>query len=91
MYIGIMKFITTLITCAPAVLALWPIPESYTHGDSVVFIDQNTPVTYNGKQSVRRIGKTRESHLANFVYLRPLHLYPRAPSLLLVTAPAMAR
>ena len=47
-----MKFISTLIACAPAVSALWPIPKTYTHGDSVLFIQEQTPVTYNGKQYV---------------------------------------
>ncbi|KAI9658757.1 MAG: N-acetyl-glucosamine-6-phosphate deacetylase [Bathelium mastoideum] len=46
-----MKFISTLIACAPAVSALWPIPTTYTYGDSVLFINKNTPVTYNGKQT----------------------------------------
>src|SRR6266487_5133820 len=32
---------------APLVSAIWPVPESYTHGSTVLWISNNVPVTYS--------------------------------------------
>ncbi|KAI9697105.1 MAG: N-acetyl-glucosamine-6-phosphate deacetylase [Bogoriella megaspora] len=45
-----MKFINAVVACAPAVSALWPIPATYNHGDTALFLDDSVKVTYNGQE-----------------------------------------
>jgi len=47
-----MKLLNILLTCAPFANALWPIPSSYTNGTSVLFIEKNSRITYNGQDIV---------------------------------------
>lgn len=45
------------LTCSP-VQAIWPIPKSYSSGDSVLFIEQSVEVTYNGESMPFSYGYT---------------------------------
>ncbi|KAF2724356.1 glycoside hydrolase family 20 protein [Polychaeton citri CBS 116435] len=48
-----MKLLPIALFVASAA-AVWPIPKEYSHGDSVVWIDKNVKVSYNGASSVRQ-------------------------------------
>lgn len=51
---SIMKLIALSLIASHVsnVVAIWPIPQSYTHGDSVVWVGRDLSATYNGR-SVR--------------------------------------
>ena len=44
----ILRLVLSFLLSLSSVSAIWPIPQSYTNGSSVVFINQNVEVTYNG-------------------------------------------
>ncbi|KAF2835668.1 glycoside hydrolase family 20 protein [Patellaria atrata CBS 101060] len=46
-----MKILPALSLLIPVAVAIWPLPKSYTSGDTVLFIEDNVHVTYNGVSS----------------------------------------
>ncbi|QIW95556.1 hypothetical protein AMS68_001074 [Peltaster fructicola] len=46
-----MRAFLSVIASAIPVLAIWPIPSSYSHGESTLWIDENVKVLYNGAQN----------------------------------------
>lgn len=44
----LLRLVLSFLLALSPVSAIWPIPKSYTNGTSVVFINQNLEVTYNG-------------------------------------------
>ncbi|KAF2101944.1 N-acetyl-beta-D-glucosaminidase [Rhizodiscina lignyota] len=46
-----MRLLLPATLCAALVSALWPLPSSYTHGDTVLWIDKNVKVNYSGVKS----------------------------------------
>lgn len=41
--------ILTISLLLPLVAAIWPAPQSFTNGTSVVWLDRNIKATYNGR------------------------------------------
>jgi len=48
-----MKLLQTVALCASTVSAIWPLPSSYEHGETVLWIDQSVKVSYNGASHVQ--------------------------------------
>ncbi|KAK5008329.1 Glucosamine-6-phosphate isomerase (Glucosamine-6-phosphate deaminase) (GNPDA) (GlcN6P deaminase), partial [Cryomyces antarcticus] len=48
-----MKLLGAIALFLPFASAIWPIPSSYTSGDTVLWVDKKVKITYNGEtQSV---------------------------------------
>lgn len=48
-----MRFFRAIALCASTVSAIWPLPSSYEHGETVLWIDQSVKVSYNGASQVQ--------------------------------------
>ena len=50
-----MNLLCYTLTFAATASAIWPIPSSYSHGESVLWIDQSVQFTYNGAGQVSHL------------------------------------
>lgn len=47
-----MRILLSLLASTVPVLAIWPVPSSYTHGNTTLWIDENVKVLCTGAQHV---------------------------------------
>ena len=50
MFSRLLSFLSFLLLALHPVEAIWPAPQSYTNGSSVLYLHQNLEVTYNGER-----------------------------------------
>lgn len=49
MFSPLLSCLSLLLVALQPVSAVWPAPQNFTKGDSVLYLHQNIEVTYNGE------------------------------------------
>ncbi|OQN96989.1 hypothetical protein B0A48_16963 [Cryoendolithus antarcticus] len=65
-----MRLLLTSILCLPTAWAIWPLPSTYTHGNTTLWIDPSIKITYNGAGQVLEsspVGTQPDPHSSHYL------------------------